>query len=74
MQRPGEGVYLYFARNVETFKRFMSSKSDKKTTAIQADNGQRKIWKDLKVTLGQFFQTQLFIAGLHEPIRKEVMK
>jgi hypothetical protein len=74
MQRPREGVCLYFIQNVETFKRFMSSKPDHMPQAIRADDEQKKIWKDTEVTLGQFCQNLLFIAGLHEPIRKEVMK
>jgi hypothetical protein len=63
-QTPGEVVYLYFAQNMGTFKRFRSSKPNKMPLAIQANNNQKKIWKDAKVALSEFYQTQLFITRL----------
>jgi hypothetical protein len=41
-QRPGEGVYLYFACNVETFKGLISSNSNDILQAIRADDDQKK--------------------------------
>jgi hypothetical protein len=69
-QNPRESMCIYFARNVETFKMFMSSKSDDMPQAVGADNEQKNFWKDAEVTLGQFFQTQLFNAGLHDQSRR----
>jgi hypothetical protein len=64
---------LYFAPNVEMFKRFMLSKPNDMPTAIWTDK-QKKPWIDTKVTLGQYFQTQIFIASLNDLIYKEIMK
>ncbi len=72
-QKPRENVYLYFAPNVEMFKRFLLSKPNDMPTAIWTDK-QKKPWIDTKVTLGQYFQTQIFIASLNDLICKEIMK
>jgi hypothetical protein len=55
------------------FKRFITNKPDKRTAAILTSDDQ-KVWRDAEVALGQFIQTQLFIAGLHESIQKDIMK
>ena len=34
----------------------------------------KEIWKNSKGNTGQFFQTQMFIAGIQQPIQKEIMK
>ncbi len=49
--KPRESVCLYFTQNMETFKRFMPSKSNNMLQAIWADYEQKKIWDDAEVTL-----------------------
>jgi hypothetical protein len=46
MQKPGEAVFPYFFWNVETFKRFMASKSDDVPWATLASDTWKKVWKD----------------------------
>jgi hypothetical protein len=74
MQKPREAVFTHFARNVETFKQFMASKPDDTPQATAAISNQKQTFDNLARNSGQFFQTQMYIAGLHEPIRKENMK
>jgi len=45
-QRPGEGVYIYFAKNIETFKRFMASKPNTMPRAMCANEVSKKKWTD----------------------------
>jgi hypothetical protein len=73
-QKPGESVHDYFSQNLETFKRFMSSKLSKMPSTISTDNGKKETWLQTKEILGEYFQMQLFIARLHDNLCRELMK
>ncbi len=43
-QKPGEGIYAYFAKNIETFKRFMASKPENMPQNVAANDISKRTW------------------------------
>jgi hypothetical protein len=52
----------------------MSSKPNKMSNTVSTDNGKKEAWLQTKEILGEYFQMQLFIAGLHDNLCRELMK
>jgi hypothetical protein len=53
---------------------FTSSKLDQMPNTVRADGGKKDAWKQGQEDLGEYFQTQLFLAGLHNIPQCELMK
>jgi hypothetical protein len=73
-QKPQQGVYVYFAKNIEMFKRFMGNKHDTMPQVVSGNNVSKKTWTDFEKSLTHYFKIQLFIAGLQDQIWTELMK
>jgi hypothetical protein len=61
-------------KNIETFKRFMSAKSDNMAQAMATVHEPNEDWIAADRSMTNYLKTQLFIASLKYKIRKELMK
>lgn len=81
-QRPGETAYRFYLRLFKVYRRLCDSKpadmADVRlvpaVAAAATANEQQLIKKEGLADMEMFLKHQLFIAGLREPLRSEVMK
>jgi len=65
-------VYVYFSRNLETFRRFMNANLVRILMPSGTITERRMPGNEAKITSKDYFQMHLFIGRLYDNLRQEL--